>query len=60
MQPSRLDNISLFNAGVGLTNLDYNMHQIAHNQMVDAQLFAIEQKLDRILKLLEEKENNDA
>lgn len=55
-----MDNVSLFNAGVGLTNLDLNQRQAAHNQMVDAQLFAIEQKLDRILKLLEEKENNDA
>lgn len=55
-----MDNISLFNAGIGLTNLDYNLHQAARNQIVDAQLFAIEQKLDRILKMLEEKENDDA
>lgn len=55
-----MDNIPLFNAGIGLTNLDYNQQHTAHNQMMDAQLFAIEQKLDCILKLLEEKENNNA
>lgn len=55
-----MDNVSLLNAGIGLTNLDYNQRQAAHNQMVDAQLFAIEQKLDRILKILEEKEIDNA